>query len=58
MSEENFDFALDSWTITPEEGERIARDLQRQYIEDHIRQFGGVTLLCLRPKKDETNDGL
>ena len=39
-------------TITPEESERLGRELAKRIQEDHIRVFGGCTVLCWRPKKD------
>jgi len=42
------EFEFEPQVITLEIAEEVARKLRERMIQDHIRDFGGITVVCLR----------
>jgi len=47
------EFVFEPQVITLEIAEEVARKLRERAVRDHIRDFGGITVVCLRPAESE-----
>ena len=47
------EFVFEPQVITLEIAEEVARKLRERAVRDHVRDFGGITVVCLRPAESE-----